>query len=98
MEATQRGRPFSLQVCLMRSIIRSAVVFGLSVTLLSWGGGGPFTFVHSSMTVSADEGTAKLSAGASTASGNRWRIWTMIFSPVIPKGTNNRFGPQAYAA
>jgi hypothetical protein len=58
MAATQRGRLCSLQVCLIMSTTRMAVVFGSSVTLLSSGGDGAFTVAHSSMMVSADDGTA----------------------------------------
>src|SRR5579863_7285555 len=37
----------------MKSSIRSAVVFGSTVTGLSWGGGGAFTLAHSAMTSAA---------------------------------------------
>src|SRR5215467_2461911 len=90
MEATQRGRLWSLQVCLTRSIIISAVVFGSIVMLLSSGGGGAFTFGHSSMMVSADEGMAQLNSAASAASGDRRHIWNMVSSRVPRQFSKDR--------
>src|SRR6266436_1839376 len=79
MEATQRGRPSVLQNCLMKSIIKSAVVLGSAVTGLSSGAGGVFTLDHSSMMVWA---------GAGAPSDNRWRNRNMFFLPrfVAPRG------------
>ena len=49
--AGQRGRTFSLQFCLTKSSIKSAVVLGSMVTPFSSGAGGAFTLDHSSMMV-----------------------------------------------
>src|SRR6516164_9604791 len=51
IEATQRGLFSLLQVCLTKSITKSAVVFGSTVTALSSGAGGAFTLDHSSIMV-----------------------------------------------
>src|SRR5205823_6681402 len=53
MEATQRGLRCGLQLCWLKSSIRSAVVFRSIVTGFNPGGGGACTDVHSSMIVSA---------------------------------------------
>src|SRR5438552_1439571 len=88
MEATQRGRPSVLQNCLMKSIIKSAVVLGSAMTGLSSGAGGVFTLDHSSMMVWAGAGALQARATASAASDNRWRNRNMFFLPrfVAPRG------------
>src|SRR5437899_13006055 len=88
MEATQRGRPSVLQNCLMKSIIKSAVVLGSAMTGLSSGAGGVFTLDHSSMMVWAGAGAPQARATASAASDNRWRNQNMFFLPrfVAPRG------------
>ena len=89
MEATQRGRSSVLQNCLIRSIARSAVVLGSSVTGLSSGGGGGFTLDHSSTMFCAGAGAPQARATASAASGNRWRDRNMFSSPgLLPQGTS----------
>src|ERR1700731_5177076 len=50
-ESAQRLRRSGVQVCTVKSITSSAVSFGMSVTDLSAGGGGSFTWLQSSMTV-----------------------------------------------
>src|SRR6476660_5183608 len=48
IDAMQRGRRSVLHVCLLKSSISSAVVFGSTVTAFSAGAGGTFTVDHSS--------------------------------------------------
>src|SRR5437879_1577699 len=111
MEATQRGRPSVLQNCLMKSIIKSAVVLGSAMTGLSSGAGGVFTLDHSSMMVWAGAGAPQARATASAASDNRWRNRNMFFLPrfVAPRGPASAGGvkrekkpmlliPDAFAA
>src|SRR6266404_5579799 len=98
MEATQRGRLSVLQNCLMKSIIKSAVVLGSAVTGLSSGAGGVFTLDHSSMMVWAGAGAPQARATASAASENRWRNQNMFFLPdgfCYSKGTSKRARRQA---
>src|SRR6266404_6057148 len=82
-EATQRGRLSVLQICLKRSITKSAVVLGSAVTGLSSGGGGTFTLDHSSMMVWAGAGAPQAKATASAASDNRWRDRNMFSSQMV---------------
>src|SRR5690349_14229855 len=51
MEAMQRGLRCGLQLCWLKSSIKSAVVFLSIVTVFKAGGGGAFTEDHSSMIV-----------------------------------------------
>src|ERR1700683_2771178 len=51
-ESAQRLRRSTVQVCTVKSITRSAVVFGSSVTGLSCGGAGSLALYHSAMMVS----------------------------------------------
>src|SRR5690242_21706226 len=79
MLATHRGRRCGLQVCWLKSSIRSAVVFLSIVGVLSAGGGGAWTEVHSSMIVCppADRATVKAAMPATVASVRNiepWRI------------------------
>src|SRR5579872_3117947 len=90
IEATQRGRAFSLQACLMRSMTSSAVVLADSVTGLSSGGGGALMLCHSSTMVCACEGAAAVSRIATAANGNKERIDNMdrfLFPGIRPKGS-----------
>src|ERR1700686_5690769 len=100
VEATQRGRLSVLQNCLMKSIIKSAVVLGSSGTGLSSGGGGVFTLDHSSTMVWAGAGAPQAKATASAASDNRWRNRNMSSSHTVcyRKGTSNRPRRQARGA
>src|ERR1700680_569122 len=96
MEATQRGRLSMLQICLKRSITKSAVVLGSAVTGLSSGGGGAFTLDHSSMMVWAGAGAPQAKATASAASDNRWRNRNMSFSSrVLPQGDQQPPAPSS---
>src|SRR5260221_14587191 len=98
MEATQPARLSVLQICLKRSITKSAVVLGSDVTGLRSGGGGTFTLDHSSMMVWAGAGAPQARATASAASENRWRNRNMFFLPdgfCYPKGTSKCAHRQA---
>src|SRR5579864_3236167 len=59
-ESAQRGRRAGVQVCTVKSIAKTAVVFGSSVTGLSCGGAGSLALYQSSITVeSARTGSAE---------------------------------------
>src|SRR5580704_3792776 len=73
-ESAQRLRRSTVQVGTVKSITRSAVSFAMSVTGLSAGGGGNFTWLQSSMTVWAHAGCAANSAAMmTTAIEMDWR-------------------------
>src|ERR1700693_2428670 len=61
-ESAQRLRRSTVQVCTVKSMTRSAVSFGMSVTGLSAGGGGNLTWLQASITVWAHAGFAANSA------------------------------------
>src|SRR5665213_4178796 len=76
-DAMQRGRRCSLQVCSLKSSIKSAVVLLSAVTDLSTGAGGTFTDAHSSTMVCALTVCVVISAAiaaAATMLRNGWRI------------------------
>src|SRR5258707_14747399 len=96
MEATQRGRLSVLQNCLMKSIIKSAVVLGSAVTGLSSGAGGVFTLDHSSMMVWAGAGAPQARATASAANDDRWRNRNMFFlRGLFPQGDQQVRAPSS---
>src|SRR5579862_8882081 len=79
-EATQRGRRWSLQVCLTKSSINRAVVLGSTVTGLSSGAGGAFTLDHSLMMVWAGAGRENPNTETKAARGSSRCKQTMFHS------------------